>query len=88
MFAFYLRTTINKHRQASNGYVQLVTDSNGYNGLSTAMDFTSVKARNLFMRNKTEENQLNFLYEKRKYNRLKRNCKNTYSDMKKTNWHI
>ena len=27
------------------------------------------------MRNKTEENKLNFLYEKRKYNRLKRNCK-------------
>ena len=41
------------------------------------------KARNLFMRNKIEENKLNFLYEKRKYNRLKRNCKNTYSDMEK-----
>ena len=35
------------------------------------------------MRNKTEENMLNFLYEKRKYNILKRNCKNTYSDMEK-----
>ena len=35
------------------------------------------------MRNKTEENKLNFLYEKRKYNRLKRNCKKTYSDMEK-----
>ena len=34
-------TTLNKHRQASQGYVHLVADGNGYNGLSTAMDFTS-----------------------------------------------
>ena len=35
-------TTLSKHLQASNGYVQWLTCSNGYNGLSTAMDFTSV----------------------------------------------
>ena len=35
-------TTLSKHLQASNGYVQSLTCSNGYNGLSTAMDFTSV----------------------------------------------
>ena len=34
-------TTLSKHLQASNGYVQSPTCSNGYNGLSTAMDFTS-----------------------------------------------
>ena len=42
-------TTLNKHRQASHGYVQLVTDSNGYNGLSTAMDFTSEYDHVLFI---------------------------------------
>ena len=34
-------TTLSKHLQASNDYVQWLTCSNGYNGLSTAMDFTS-----------------------------------------------
>ena len=41
MFWIVSWTTLSKHLQASNGYVQSLTCSNGYNGLSTAMDFTS-----------------------------------------------
>ena len=42
-------TTLSKHLQASNGYVQSLTCSNGYNGLSTAMDFTSVRLSNSYI---------------------------------------